>query len=310
MAALRLVAASVMLASLGACSSGDDDPSPALDTGPTTSTSASSPPSADDLVAATGCDNETRRDVDPGEPVEPTSAVNCILGEAQIGIQTYATDGDRDAVMAYLDQFAGFRVIGEGWIIAVDTPEAAATVAERTDGEMVTLAGTSVPAAGADLQAPEPGRAITFEGAGDVLVGQLLNPSLVTQYETPGSCGYWGPNEPTHDGDEPLGGLVAAANTSEPTVRSIEIRNSRYRTASGVGIGTRLATLQRIYGNDLVVDRLDASHQPTGGLVAYYNDVAAIRHGDRALTFVLHQDRVIVVKVSTADFWGDDEGCA
>lgn len=24
----------------------------------------------------------------------------------------------------------------------------------------------------------------------------------------------------------------------------------------------------------------------------------------------LHQDRVIVVKVSTADFWGDDEGCA
>ena len=161
-----------------------------------------------------------------------------------------------------------------------------------------------------DLQTAEPGRAITFDGAGDVRIGQVLDPSDVTQYETPGSCGYWGPNEPSHDGDEPLGGLVAAANTSAPTVRSIMVRNSRYRTASGVGTGTSLATLQRIYGTDLVLDRLEALHQPTDGLVASYNDVAAIRHGDRALTFVLQADRVIVVKVSAANFWGDDEGCA
>lgn len=168
----------------------------------------------------------------------------------------------------------------------------------------------SIPPAGPDLQPAQPGSAISFDGAGDMRIGQRVDPSLVQQYEPPSSCGYWGLNEPPHDGDEPLSGLVAAANTSDPTVRSIMVRSSSYRTASGVGIGTSLATLQRIYGNDLVLDRLDELHQPTDGLVAYYNDVAAIRNGDRALTFALRADQVAAIKVSAADFWGDDEGCA
>ena len=187
---------------------------------------------------------------------------------------------------------------------AVTEPSSTASTASTT------TTSTSIPRGGPDLQSPEPGREITFDGAGEVRIGQVFDPSLVTQYETPGSCGYWGPNEPSHDGDEPLGGLVTAANTSEPAVRSIMVRSSRYRTASGVGIGTSLASLQRIYGDDLVVDRLDEMRQPTGGLVASYGDVAAVRNGDRALTFVLRADQVIVVKVSPADFWGDDEGCA
>lgn len=45
--------------------------------------------------------------------------------------------------MTYLDQFAGVRVVGDRWIIAVDTPEAAADVAAGTKGEVVELAGTA-----------------------------------------------------------------------------------------------------------------------------------------------------------------------
>jgi hypothetical protein len=197
---------------------------------------------------------------------------------------------------------------------AGDSVPTTAAITELSSTSSTSTTTSSVPASippdGPDLQAAEPGRAITFDGVGDVRIGQAIDPSLVTQYETPGPCGYWGPNEPSHDGDEPLGGLVSAANTSTPVVRSIEVRNSRYRTASGVGIGTSLASLQRIYGKELVVDRLDELQEPTDGLVASYDDVAAVRQGDRALTFVLRHDRVIVVKVSTAEFWGDDEGCA
>ena len=65
----------------------------------------------------------------------------------------------------------------------------------------------------------------------------------------------------------------------------MRIDSSRYRTVSGVGVGTSLATLQRIY-RDLVVDRADGWDSPTGGLLASYLDVAAIRSGDRAITFV------------------------
>ena len=188
-----------------------------------------------------------------------------------------------------------------------EPPSTASTPSTSTTSSSVP---DSIRPDGPDLQTAEPGRAISFDGAGDVRIGQRIAPSLVQQYETPGSCGYWGPNEPSHDGDEPLHGVVAGANTSDPTVRSVDVRSSSYRTASGVGIGTSLATLQRIYGNDLVLDRLDEVQHPTDGLLAFYNDVAAIRHGDRALTFGLRADHVIFVKVSTADFWGDDEGCA
>ncbi len=192
--------------------------------------------------------------------------------------------------------------------VVTEPPSTASSVS--TTSTTSSSVPDSIPPAGPDLQPTEPGRVISFDGAGDAHIGQRSDPSLVQQYELPSSCGYWGLNEPAHDGDEPLSGLVAAANTSDPTVRSIMVRSSSYRTASGVGIGTSLATLQRIYGNDLVLDRLDELHQPTDGLLASYNDVAAIRHGDRALTFALRADRVVAVKVSAANFWGDDEGCA
>lgn len=164
---------------------------------------------------------------------------------------------------------------------------------------------------GSDLEAPEPGREITFDGAGDVRLDQALDPSSVSPFEGGGSCGYWGPGEPSHNGADPLSGLVTAADSASPKVMSIMIRdNGTYRTASGVGIGTTLDSLRRIYGDRLVVDRTDGWETPTDGLLASYTDVAAVRYGNAALTFLLVGDVVDTVKVSHADFWGDDEGCA
>jgi hypothetical protein len=162
---------------------------------------------------------------------------------------------------------------------------------------------------GPDLAPADPGREITFAGVAEVRLGEQLDPSEVAPHGDSG-CGYWGPSEPTHDGDEPLGGLVDGATGPSPRVTSIMVRNPTYRTASGVGVGTTLATLQRIYGDDLVVDRSDGWEHPTDGLLGYYQDVAAIRDGGHALTFSLRSDVVEVVKVSAAEFWGDDEGCA
>ena len=162
---------------------------------------------------------------------------------------------------------------------------------------------------GPDLAPADPGREITFDGASDVRLGAQLDPSEVDAHGDSG-CGYWGPSEPSHDGDEPLGGLVDGATTSSPRVTSIMVRNPTYRTASGVGLGTTLATLQRIYGDDLVVDDPDPDATPTDGLIAYYQRVAGIRRGAHSLTFYLRADVVEAVKVSSSEFWGDDEGCA
>jgi hypothetical protein len=172
-------------------------------------------------------------------------------------------------------------------------------------------AGTAVPEVeGPDLEAPTEGHEITFEGVGVVRLGDVLDPSAIASHEG-GSCGYWGPIEPAHDGgDEPLRGLALGADTAAPTVATIQVvRNKSYRTASGVGVGTTLGALQGIYGDRLVVDLRDGWEHSTDGLLASYQDVAAVRHGARALTFLLRDGRVQAVKLSDAAFWGDDEGC-
>ena len=95
-----------------------------------------------------------------------------------------------------------------------------------------------------DLVTVPADRRIDFDGAADRRIGQVLAPSEVTPHFDGGPCGYW-PNEP---GDvDQLHGLVAGAGTSSPRIADVRIDSSRYRTVSGVGVGTRLATLQRIY---------------------------------------------------------------
>lgn len=164
---------------------------------------------------------------------------------------------------------------------------------------------------GPDLEAPEPGREITFDGIGDVRLGDTLGPTEFDRHESPDTtCGYWGPSEPSHDGDEPLGGLLSIDGDVGTIISVMVWENPRYRTASGVGVGTTLETLERIYGDDLVLDRADGWDSPTAGLLGSYVDVAAVRNGDTALTFYLRGDVVQTIKLSSADFWGDDEGCA
>jgi hypothetical protein len=97
---------------------------------------------AEGLADALACGQRTERAPDPAEPVQPAEALDCLIGEAAIGIQVYGASDEVAEVMSYLNQFAGFRVVGDRWIIAVNTPEAAAAVAAGTDGEVVELAGT------------------------------------------------------------------------------------------------------------------------------------------------------------------------
>ncbi|MFN7151654.1 MAG: hypothetical protein ACK4V6_19520, partial [Microthrixaceae bacterium] len=168
-----------------------------------------------------------------------------------------------------------------------------------------------------DLQEAPPGREITFTGIGDVQLGQVVPPERVSSELGQSGCGYWPDGEVVQSADAPPTALVGGADTAEPRVTAVYLRNnSTYRTASGIGIGTALATLERIYGERLVVDLADGWEYPTDGLLASYRPVAAVRDGDRAITYTLTApvdpatSTVEAVKVSAADFWGDDEGCA
>lgn len=216
---------------------------------------------------------------------------------------------------------------GPDWIDAVDsttTTTSITTTTASTAVQTTTTVPTSVvdvPEA-ADLVDPPdlllstPGRAITFDGIGAVEIGQVLAPEQVSA-DPPGSgCGYWPDGEVVHSSDASPTALVDTADPTRPMVTSVYLRNNpSFRTASGVGIGTSLTTLERIYGNRLVVDEMDGWQRPTDGLLASYQPVAAVRDGDRAITFSLTtadqaEATVAAVKVSDADDWGDDEGCA
>lgn len=166
-----------------------------------------------------------------------------------------------------------------------------------------------------DLQDAPAGREITFGGIGDVQLGQVIAPERVSSDIAQSGCGYWPDGEVVQSTDAPPTALVGGADTAEPRVTAVYLRNNTsYRTASGIGIGTSLATLQRIYGDRLVVDEVDGWEFPTDGLLASYQPVAAVRDGNRAITYTLTApvtptSTVEAVKVSAADFWGDDEGC-
>jgi hypothetical protein len=206
----------------------------------------------------------------------------------------------------------------------VDLSRASATAYADADPTTTTSIDPTVPTTPPsiplpvdDLRDAPPGREITFEGIGDVQLGQVVPPERVSSDFAQSGCGYWPDGEVVQSADAPPTALVGGADTAEPRVTAVYLRNnSSYRTASGIGIGTSLATLQRIYGDRLVVDEVDGWEFPTDGLLASYQPVAAVSDGDRAITYTLTapvdaaRSRVEAVKVSAADFWGDDEGCA
>ena len=101
------------------------------------------PVTASQLADQLGCGSTTPRQVDVAEPALPREALDCRIGDQQFGIQVYRSNKERDQVLEYLDQYAGFRATGPLWIVAVDTPEAGRSAAEALDGEFVTLRGTT-----------------------------------------------------------------------------------------------------------------------------------------------------------------------
>ena len=94
------------------------------------------------VLEALGCTQSAAVET-PDEPVAPNSARECVLGESHFAVRTYDGFDDRDRVLEYLHQFSGYRVVGNAWIIAVDTPEAARKAAEQTSGTVVELRGTT-----------------------------------------------------------------------------------------------------------------------------------------------------------------------
>lgn len=175
---------------------------------------------------------------------------------------------------------------------------------------------TSIAALPSDPPNPGEVRTITFDGIGDVRIGQVVPPEEVSTNGPGDECGVWPEGELTRSADSPPWAIVRAADTESPTVAAVYLHgNTSYRTASGVGVGTTLDTLQLVYGERLVIDVADGWESPTDGLLGSYLSVAAVREGDRAITYLLAHDSdpgdavVEGVKVSAAQWWGDDEGC-
>lgn len=200
--------------------------------------------------------------------------------------------------------------------VVADRPDEPATTTTTVDPTVPTTP-PSIPLPDDDLRDAPTGREITFEGIGDVQLGQIVSPERVSSELGQSGCGYWPDGEVVQSADAPPTALVGGADTAEPRITAVYLRNNTsYRTASGIGIGTSLTTLERIYGDRLVVDLADGWEYPTDGLLASYQPVAAVREGDRAITYLLNlapgtfTPVVEGVKVSDADFWGDDEGCA
>lgn len=219
------------------------------------------------------------------------------------------TDDMDDADVRVEDDTASVpSSVGVPSSVAATTPGASVPTS-TTAAPMTTTTGPS-PESEDDLVPSAPGLEVTFEGAAGRNVGDRLELNEVQPFEGQASCGYWGPQEPLHSGEpQPPSGLAKDTLTT-PTITTVLVHEPTSRTVSGVGIGTTLASLQRVYGERLVVDRMDGWETPTEGLLALYQDVAAVKQGDRAITFILVQDRVASIKISEADFWGDDEGCA
>lgn len=234
-------------------------------------------------------------------PVDETGALSLPMIDASRAAQ----------LLAPTPTLADLVAAGERPRVVLDVDDDGVVTERPGDGPTVTtLQGGPDDVQGSDLGLAEPGFEVTFDRIGSVRLGQVVDASEVDFEFHP--CGYWPTGLDASGFDDPGQSPTALVDGSgdQPVLSIVYIRlNPVYRTASGVGVGTTLATLERIYGDDLVVDRSDGWEHPTGGLLASYQDVAAVRNADRALTFYLRGDVVETIKLSSAQFWGDDEGC-
>jgi hypothetical protein len=187
--------------------------------------------------------------------------------------------------------------------VATTTSTTLAPADPTTSTSTTTAATTSTSSPAPRTTGPSPGvsQRISFRSIGGFQIGDEAPRPTESEFED-WKCGYW----------QPSAGLFAIVTEQEGgVVRVSEIKTDdpAFRTDDDVSVGSDLAALRRVYGDRLVVDRADGWDAPTSGLLGSYNDVAAVREGDRSLTFVLIDDVVTQIELSTADNWGDDEGC-
>ncbi|MFV0316589.1 MAG: hypothetical protein ACK5O2_06465 [Microthrixaceae bacterium] len=244
------------------------------------------------------------------EPVEIEAVRYGLSGAAQAGIVVTATPVDASMPTLYV-QATGTILFASDSMAVEDTLRTALATLRWKPWE----AATPAPESSADeTERGGAGTEITIDSVGPYRVGQTVPEDAqgVETGEFGGVCGHWNPDgSDWFDRRSGVSMLIIREDLSQlPTVGAIYTRDPAYVTTWGTYIGMDLELLRRIHGDDLVVDRVDGWENPTDGLVAGYTDVAAIRQGDRAITYHLRDDVVDQIKVSSADAWGDDEGCA
>lgn len=107
--------------------------------------------------------------------------------------------------------------------------------------------------------------------------------------------------------------LLNGPSADRLRVVALYIEDPRFATSSGLHIGSSLRDLRATYGSRLSVFNpgWTATYRVDGHRVpALYQKVAVVTWNDRGITLYLDaRDRVRVIKVSTTDVLGDDEGC-
>lgn len=137
---MKVLVAVVGVGMLGvSCSAGGED---RTDRPPTTS-SAAMEVSAGQLAKRIGCENQVREALggfEGGEPA-PVDNVHCNVGDAQMSVRTYGNEGEVLRALQAHDRACGFRLVGDRWMVVVNTLGTATALQQRIGGRVVTLSG-------------------------------------------------------------------------------------------------------------------------------------------------------------------------
>lgn len=141
------VAGFLCLTLLPACSrdgadNGDANASPSASAPATPGDGATPSPTAlgaADIADRLGCTDRLPGQKAATDPVEPVEALDCKVGDVRYSIRTYNSNDDRDKVVEAAPTGAGYRNVGERWVVATDDQAAANNVLSKVGGSIVDL---------------------------------------------------------------------------------------------------------------------------------------------------------------------------